>query len=254
MHIYWALHKHMDYLHYTILITYYTPHSTGSRTVSQFRFLNSLKVISIWAPFCFWQKTSLSEIVTSKLVLLTNSYQTNICQRPGAAICHLLEWKVWIQYIVRYLAMVILLGYPHKTRIIIISIVSFSQPFKDRLIVIPFRQPFKDFLIIRLALFCQPLKENAILVLGQALGHSVKCGLLRVSSRLLQATTSFSAVEKESLRKNSELCLSTSKVLPCRESKQAFLSWYLSLVPRSGLHNWLVLSKIAHSCLNLWKH
>ena len=124
--------------------------------------------------------------------------------------------------------MVILLGDPHKTSFIVISIASFGQPFEDRLIVIsviPFCQPFEDFFIIRLAPFCQPLKENAILILGQALGHSVKCFLLRLSSRLLQAeAVSFSTVAKVSLRKNSEFSLSTSEVLPCRESKQVALS------------------------------
>ena len=76
--------------------------------------------------------------------------------------------------------MVILLGQPLKDLLIVVSVASFCQPFED--------------FVIRVAPFCQPLKENAILIFGQALGHSCKRSLLRVSSCPLQ----FSIVEKES--------------------------------------------------------
>jgi len=73
------------------------------------------------------------------------------------------------------LVFVILLGQPLKDLLIVISVASFCQPFKD--------------LIIRVAPFHQPLKKNAILILGQALGHSFKRSLLRVFSCLLQIST-----------------------------------------------------------------
>ena len=88
------------------------------------------------------------------------------------------------------LVMVILLGQPLK----LVMVILLGQPLKDLLIIISvasFCQPFKD-LIIRVAPFHQPLKKNAILILGQALGHSFKRSLLRVFSCLLQ----FSIVEK----------------------------------------------------------